>query len=220
VIRNDGQHACRLEQVPQGGQRTLQPRNLIVDGNADRLKDARELRRSCGRTEDGSNRPDEVVRRGKPLVPPAAHDFSRHAMRPRFVGMLPQQRRQLLLANLVEKLRGRTLGVAPHAHVERSAAPEGEPALLGVELMRGNAEIEEDSIEALARNFRDLAGDREIPLENPKRSAVEMGAQAITGTGQRSRVAINGRHADTAVEERGRVPASTESSIEDMPCVA
>jgi hypothetical protein len=147
VIRDDRERAAGREAVAQRGRRAP-TRELVVDGDAHGL----EQRAKSDGPVRAPSAPriaptrSSLVRKGASR---AANDLAREPTRARLVAVLAEDADELLVARRVEQLPA--LGArrrATHAHVERRAFPEREAARRVVDLMRGDAKVEQDPVEA------------------------------------------------------------------------
>src|SRR5690349_252942 len=165
MIGNDRHHAAWLQTFTQLGKRTLQCGELVVHGNAQRLKEPGEVRWSRPRPKRSANRTDQVVADGKGPVPSAPNDLASQSMGAVLVAVLAEDGCQGMLIERVEQLRGgEPVGArAPvHAHVEGSVFAEGEASARIVDLVRRNAEVEQDAREPIVRELGDLIKVGEI----------------------------------------------------------
>src|SRR5439155_15998737 len=133
------------------------------------------------------------------------------------VAVLTEDRRQGLLVEGIEQLRGRRTPTRPsaHAHVERCVLPKRESAVSVVDLVRGDTEIEEDGIEALPGKLRDLIETAVVSKVSVESAlylkAAKPGARGCECIG----VAIESDHEpDARLQHRERVAPATERPIE------
>src|SRR5438093_7169287 len=75
VIGDDAQPATRDERIAQRGQHSGKGIDLFVDSDAQRLKQAREIRRPRARAQNGADRVDEIVADAEGRRKAPAHDF-------------------------------------------------------------------------------------------------------------------------------------------------
>ena len=87
--------AAGREPVAQRGQRARQTVQLVVDGDAHRLEESREVRRAGARAERAADGAHEIVARGERPVAAAADDLAREPARPRLVAELAEDAREL-----------------------------------------------------------------------------------------------------------------------------
>src|SRR5215204_4422574 len=95
VIGDDDERAAVLETIAQRGERACQSRQLVVDGDAHRLEQTRELGRSGTRTICAANRADEVVARLEWTCPAPADDLARQPCGARLVAVLAEDASEL-----------------------------------------------------------------------------------------------------------------------------
>src|SRR5438046_2509074 len=154
VVRDDAQLAAGLERVAQLRQRGGERIELFVDRDPQRLKQSREVRGTGPRSQDPANRIDEIVADRKRRVEPAPHDFSGERSTTPLVTVFREHRAEPLDWPGIEDVsRGNPpppsvcpLPSSPHAHIQRRARAERETALVGVDLVRADAEVEDDAI--------------------------------------------------------------------------
>ena len=146
VVTDDGEYATRRETITQTRQGALESHEFIVDGNAHRLKNARKVWRSTARSQHGADRIDEVVGGRERASFASSHDLAGQPRRPWFVSIRPQECRQVDLIDGVEQFVGAETGVGAHAHVERCPFAKGKAAREVVELMRRDAQVEQDAV--------------------------------------------------------------------------
>src|SRR5439155_22854468 len=106
-------------------------------------------------------------------------------------------------------------GVGPHAHVERGALTKAETARRRVDLPRGDAEVEQDAVEALVADRRALEVSV-IAQERKKATGADVRGEPVQRLGDGLGVAVNRGHTTNAGFEQGEgVPAAAERSVED-----
>ena len=141
-----------VEPVAQRGQRALEPRKLVVHGDADGLKESSKFRRARSRSEHGANRADEIVARRERLSLSRRRTISRARRAPR--GSSPKSLNIRVNVASLSLFRS----VAPRRRRRRRpfAYPDGapgrnvKPRSSIVHLMRGYAEVEKNAVEARA----------------------------------------------------------------------
>src|SRR5206468_1316398 len=146
VIGNDRHHPARLEALAEPWKGPLQRSELLIHGDAERLKKASEVRRARPRPERATNRTHEIVADGERPIPSPPNDLPRQSMGAVLVAILAEDRRQRMLVEGVEKVRGGdAFGVRTpvHAHVERGVFTKSEAAARVVDLVGRNAKVEQ-----------------------------------------------------------------------------
>eukprot|EP00964_Phaeocystis_antarctica_P016174 scaffold8936_cov61-Phaeocystis_antarctica.AAC.14 len=149
VVREHRQPPAGPHEGGGGGKEGIELIELAVDGDAQCLEDARRglgrrLRRAALalRGEYGGQLRGRVHR-------PRGDQGAREAARVLLLAVLPQHPRDVLHLPLVDDLARRQLGIGRlvHAHVERAVAHEREASGALVDLMRGDAEVDEQPVE-------------------------------------------------------------------------
>ena len=137
----------------------------------------------------------------------------------RFVGVLGEQGRELLLAQPREQLRRGFAVRRVHPHVEGPRLLVAEAAIGLVDLHRRHAEVREDHV----RGREPLRGEhlrqtREVALARDERLGAEAdGAQARFGAWQLERIDVEPDQASAglhAFEDRLRMTAATERAVD------
>ena len=77
MIRNDDQEAARNESVTQFGERFLQYTKLVVDSDANSLKQPGEISGSRARAKGATDRVDEIITYAHRFSPAATHNLTR-----------------------------------------------------------------------------------------------------------------------------------------------
>ena len=100
-----------------------------------------------------------------------------------------------------------------HPHVERLVAAEAEPATLGVELHRGNAEVGQGAGH-LGRAVRVEHRVEVAVVGVGQPHAIAICGQRLGGHGERLRVAVDADHlVGAALEEGPRMPTETHGAV-------
>src|ERR1019366_6831390 len=158
VVGDHREDASGNESVTQCRQRAGERLEFVVDGDAYRLEEPRELARPRPRTEDGADRADEGVAQLEGTVRAPSDDLVGEARRAGLIAVLAEDPDQVALVGEVEEIGGgtpvRVLASPCHSHVEHGALPERESAGGIVELMRRDAKVEHDAIERRAGQLR------------------------------------------------------------------
>ena len=193
----------------------LEPRQFIIHGDTNGLKDARKVWRAAAGAEHRADGIDEIIGGRERAALPSPHDLAGHASRARFVGVGAQQCRQIDFVDRVQQLTRVGIGIRTHPHVERRALAEREAAGEIVELMRRHAEVEENAVEALvgrqsAGVERGIVGEQGAELSGAFKIA-----ESLARGRERPRIAIDAGDTHTAFEKGGGVPTTTQGAIED-----
>ena len=220
VIRNHRHDATGSEPLAQRRKGAFQHTQLVVDGDADRLEERRELWRPAARTEHGANGVHEIIAGAQGAIGAPSHDFAGQSSGSRLIGVFAEDPDQFVLVAVVEDARRVGLGIGPHSHVERRAGPEGEAATFFVDLMRRDAEIEQDAVPVLAIEFGTLVDFGKIRAHRLERTAALVQFERGRGGVNRGGILIDSSHAGTLFEERECVPASSKRTVQDVPSVA
>ena len=132
-----------------------------------------EIGRTCARSERAADGADEIVARAKRPVGAAPDDFAREAAGARLVAELADDALELPLLRFVEQLAGAGSGVVrpSHSHVEGRTLPEGEAARRVVDLMGGDAKVEQDPGEANVGDRGDGVDRGVVPLVRDETAA-------------------------------------------------
>ena len=146
---DDAQPPADAELVRRGVHHLAHRRQLVVHGDADRLKAALGgmLFFAQRRTRHGRADHIDQLQRGRDrLLRPGAYDRPGDARRVALLAVFIQNAFELALRPLIDDVpRAQTAGRV-HAHVERSVVHIRKAALRLVELRRGNAEVEEHAV--------------------------------------------------------------------------
>ena len=186
-VKRDDDEPRALPQAPRRGlEKSIQPFELAVDPDSQRLKRARRridahARRSAPRNRAAHNR-REPPRRLDGRLASRVDDGPGDPPREALLAELKDRVGQLLFARSRDQVGGRVAGAPVHPHVERFVALEAESAARLVELHRGDAEV----------------GERAVDERHPE--AVEHGVE-------RAVVGVNQRHALVPRRQRARARA-------------
>ena len=147
--RNGPEPPALPQRRPRERERLLELVELVVDGDAQRLEGALG-RVATGEARGRGHRPldhvHELLGRLQLALVAATHDRARDRVGVALLAVLAQQAREATLIPRVHDLgRGHVL-VGVHPHVQRSVVGVGEPAVAGVHLQRGHAEVEQHEI--------------------------------------------------------------------------
>ena len=153
------------------------------------------------------------MRRG--AVGAAPHYLARQLPPPGLLPQLEEDPGELGLVGLGQDIgRGRPPLPRLHAHVERRAAPVGEPPVLGVELMRAHPQVQERTLQSTVPHLDILHRAVEAGLQEA--NPVLVGLQEAAGVGERLRVAVHRQEAaaGAALEEEASVPTPTHRPVQ------
>ena len=192
VIRDDDERAARREPVAQRRKRADEPWQLVVHGDAHRLKEPRELGRiRCASPSTARMAPtrSSLVSNGR-FARRRTISRARRAAR----GSSPYSLKIDVSVASSSSLRmsgGVGRGVAAHAHVEPRARPERESAVLVVDLVRRDAEVEQNAVERHAVERGQLVERRVVRLDGDEpardaRSRAAARSPAASASGSRS----------------------------------
>src|SRR6266513_3556926 len=117
MVRDDGHAAAGDERRPQRRQPQVELLELLIHDDAERLKQAREVRRPRARAQRLADRVHQVVARDERRVAPPLHDHLREPLRPPLVGELRERLRQPLDRPGVHQVRRRQAPPSGHPHV-------------------------------------------------------------------------------------------------------
>ena len=106
---------------------------------------------------------------------------------------------------------------ACHAHVERRTFTKGEPARFIVELMRRDAEVEDDAVERDAGEFGNFFDVGEVGQDRAEAALRLEGCEARARGGDGIGIAIEAGDVGAGFEEREGVPAAAERAVEHAP---
>ena len=144
VEGDDGKAATGLKHMLGGRQPALELLKLFVQMDPDRLEGPRR-----GVLLHPGMMPERLANdRGKlacPLDWARGDDRARNPARLGLLAIMIEHVRDLVFVGTVDEV-GCALAVLAHAHVERTVGLEGEAALGQIELHRGDADIEGDSV--------------------------------------------------------------------------
>ena len=149
----------------------------------------------------------------RPLPPPPP-DRPRDPCGEPLLAVLPQHARQLGHRVGVEHVgRGRP-AVAVHPHVEVGIAGVGEAPLVGVELQRGDTEVEQHAVDPREPQLREDVGDLVVDGVHEMR-AVGVGGEPSPGERERLRVPVQPDERELRMlgEERCRVAAKPQRGV-------
>ena len=110
---------------------------------------------------------------------PCLHDPARDLPCERFFAVIPQNACQLFAALGVHKVRCR-FALLAHPHVQRCICTVGKAAGRIVQLMAGNAQIQQRAVDLVdAKAFQSLSGIAEVDLHHRGRQARKAGTRGL-----------------------------------------
>src|SRR5207247_11149086 len=122
------------ESIAQRRQRRRESRQLVIDRDTHRLKNAREIAWPGPGAESAPNRADEIVARFERPRPASANDLASEPARLGLVTIVAEHPDQIPLVDRGEPGRGIDARAGLHPHVEWRAFARSEAARLVVEL--------------------------------------------------------------------------------------
>jgi len=159
VIADHRQAATRRERGAEGLEGPRESAKFVIHRDPEPLKDPGKLTRARPRAQDGANGVDQIIARRKAGALPSPHDLPRHRAGLPLVGVVPEDRHQFTLRQLVQQVRRRRPAGA-HAHVQRNTRSEAETAAIRIELPRRDTEIQKDKIRCERRHGLERCGRR------------------------------------------------------------
>ncbi len=219
MVRQDGEPPADGEGGDGGGDRPLQDGEFAVDLDAQGLEGAlgRVAAGALGGLRQGvADDLDQAGAGGEGLLGPLVDDGGDDASGLLLLAVGAQDPDQVAGGVGVEDLGGADAGRLVHPHVERGVLGVGEAAAGLVELHGGDAEVEEDALDA---------GDAE-PLQHlgqlvvdgvDEGGAVAVAGEALAGEAQRLLVAVEGDEAGGGEggEQGLAVAAEAEGAVDD-----
>lgn len=220
MVGDHGDDPVRHEPVAQHRQRPFQDAEFVVDGDAYGLKERRELGWPAPWAKHGPDRVDEIVARPECPRGTAAHDFPRQPPRLRFVGVLAENANQFVFVAFVENVRAIRVRIWSHAHVEWRARAEREASSFLVDLVRRNAEVEQDAVPRFAIELRSLVDVREVGAHRAERCASAVAFNVACGGINGVGILIDAGDVGAVLEEGECVTASSKRAVQNVPSVA
>ena len=153
---------------------------------------------------------------GERAIAAAPHDLAREARGAALVAILPKHAKQLQLRRFVEPVGRGARRIVTHAHVERCALPEREPAPRIVELVGGDAKIEQDAVETSGIQLGHSGEISVVAQESAKAGGNFVVVQSRTRRGNRLRIAIERGDACALLQEQECMATATQRSVEHV----
>ena len=147
---------------------------LVVDRDPQCLEDAlgrMALAEASRRRDGGLDHVDKLARADERLAPAAANDGTRDLPRVPLLAVAAEDLLQLALRCVVDDVGRGLLGGGIHAHVERRVDRVRESALGAVELHAGDAEVEQDGVDADVVRRQLVEDGRELAAQEPRLDA-------------------------------------------------
>src|SRR3954470_15318289 len=216
VVGDHAQPAAGLERITQRGQGGGERIELIVHRNPERLKQTREVGRTGPRSQYRADCVDEIVAHHERRCQPAPRDLLRECATATLVREVGEHGREPLGRPRVEDIAGARHplpfppSLSAHSHIQWSAFPKGEPALVAVDLMRADAEVQEDSVGLEGANGSKSGRSGKVTFEvlHPIR------ADARARGGYRIRVAIDSQDPSSEAQKYLRVAAAPDGCVD------
>src|SRR2546425_74581 len=152
MVGDDAQTATRDQRIAERGQRRGEHVELLIHGDAEGLEQTGEIGRTRARPQDSTDRIHEIIADHKGCGEPAPDDLLGELTSAALVGVIGEHRAESLNRPRIQHI-SRPHSPSPfprptsfHAHIEWRAGPERKPAFRGVDLMRADAQVEEDAI--------------------------------------------------------------------------
>src|SRR5882672_1671315 len=209
MVGDDPQPAAGNQRVAKLGQCNGELTQLVIHGDAQSLKQPREVSRPRPGSQFRADRVHEIIalRKRSPEAPP--HDLLRQGAGAALVAEIIERRGQALLRPAVQDIARARPCPRGHPHVEGRPGTEGKTALRAVDLMRADAEVQQDVVrlqraDGVERIGRTVGG-REIAD-----GIAEVGLGGADGRG----IAIDAQHVRTRGEEDGGVPPASKGRID------
>ena len=200
-------------------QRLAQRRQLVVDGNAQRLK---RLLRGVARIpvahfarNGGVYRAHQVARGRKRRARAMLHNHLGNARGPCFLAVVAQHAGNLLLAPGVDQFLC-VKGLPPvHAHVQRRVRVVGKPPFGRVQLIGGDAQIQQNAVHGPnALRLKERAQVVKVSVQGVK---IPVLCQAHPGGVQRVLVSVHAEYAGARAQQRLAVSASAQRAVHKHP---
>lgn len=220
MIGDDRDDPLWRQTIAESGQRPLEDSQFIVDRDAHRLEERREVRRPAAWSEDGADRAHQIIAGAERAVTAASHDLARQSPGFRFVRVLTKDPDQFVLIGLVEESRRIGIRIGAHAHVERRTWSERESSGFFVDLVRRDPQVEENAIPYRSAEFRVVLDVGEVGANGFECAPALVFRQAARGGIYGRRILIDSSDVGAPFEEGEGVSASSERTVQNVPSVA
>src|SRR5439155_253241 len=147
MVGEHGEAASRPKAAPALGEEALEPGELVVDRDADRLEGPGGGVEARTPATEAAHDPSELGGRRERS---RAHDRARHPPRAGLLPVVGDQAGEVALGPGVHDLGGRERSGRVHAHVQRTLGLETEPTRGVVQLERAHPEVEEHAVRSVA----------------------------------------------------------------------
>ncbi len=217
MIRQDREHSTRRECVTEPRERCLEFVDLAVHRNAECLKDPGVVRRPGRGPERSLDCGDELVAALKGRFGTHGDQDARELSGATLLAEVEEDICKLVFFQSVEQLRCRGIAFrAPcHAHVQRGPAPKGKSPAVVVDLVRGDAQIQQRACQRAIREVGRLTrGGKVRPCElNPVSEALE----PLTSRRECIRIPVHADQPDlrSRFQDGFRVAPASERRIEE-----
>ena len=160
VIRQNPDAPAGLKQINRGLERVFEVRQLVIDLDAEGLKNPRECFASLRPPTVTRNHPGQIARAIKrSVLANRAGDAPGHAL----FAISFDDAGQVSLRRRIDHVAGRAWCIRAHSHIERAISLKTEPAIRLVDLVRRDPQIEQNT-----RDRRDAPSGQDR-AEIPKR---------------------------------------------------
>ena len=223
VERDDREATAGAQRAHGGPQALLKILELVVDDDAQRLKDARRrIDATPALRLHARDEAAEIVGRKERLRCAAARDRGRDTTRLGLLAELAERTAQLALVPAVHDVCRRDAEVRVGAHVQWACRAKAEASPLVCELERGETEVEEDAVE---RRETVLAGHdvekREVRTDEDR--ALTETREDATSFCERGGIDIEADEASArtgALEDRRGMSAASDRAVEKAATLA
>src|SRR5262249_29222253 len=150
VVRDYDEHPLRFQPIAELRKRLRQSRELVVHRDAYGLKEPCKIGGAPAWAGGGGKGAGEGLAGTERARRPRPAGFAAPAGAARLVAVVLEDLGQRRLVLFVQEGRGVPRHVSSHAHIETNALAKRKAAIVRIDLMRRNAQIEQDAIEAHA----------------------------------------------------------------------
>jgi hypothetical protein len=215
--RVEGDHAeagAAGEAAADRVEAALERAELVVHRDAERLEDAGRRVAATGARDDVRDGVGEVAGGAEGTVAADVHEMGHDADGGVFLAVFAEDADEFLGRLLVHDVGGRARGVGAHAHIERAVVLEREAAGGGVELVRGDADVDEGAADLVDAELVEHGGGVGVVCL-AQGEAVGVFGEALAGVGEGIGVAVEPDDTGAGLEEALGVAAAAEGAIEE-----
>ncbi len=195
VVRNDGDDSPNAERVDRGGETFVKLTFFCVDGDSQRLEDARRhVAPTAGCFGDRALHGFAQFVGGLRL---AFVDRLRNGAGEAPFTVIPEQSSEFVLIDAHDQLGGGFTGRRVHAHVKRCVCTKRETTIRLIQLVRGHTEVHQDAHHIVAAHKVGSAieyigelGEGRLHYGNP----IAIRCETLTGLVQGRRVSVNAQN--------------------------